>query len=397
MHGSGYCLGIHDDALYWPDRPTYLETRYKHLRMTYSDSGEYEGIWFDWSWNTVIVARLGEKLISDVMVETYTYGDGTSSAQPITRLLDNLVTWEGSVNEIAGLLRGAKNWSDESIVKAVSLSCSPSLSLYRVDFSAGPSRPYDITMKFARYRFGVPYVANDMPRSTFEAQWDIYSFPHGWLAWQATVETYEAAIIAQAEWVIEHVSWQIAQDFYDANIDAYYLAIDEWYNLSYLWDEYYYLYDWWTYYPEDFPEGEPHPPSTPLGPEPVPPPDPGPEPEEPAIPAEPDSWIGSPLNTCGDTGGPTFISSESWTWGGDMGMANEDPAIFAANPEQWSPWFDLPDPEIPNPLSDVWDKEGIYDCSREFLVCNMMTKCYHSAALGVAPTIHPPIYTPPAV
>lgn len=240
------------------------------------------------------------------------------------------------------------------------------------------------------YRFGVPYTAEDMPRSVFEAQWDIYAFPHGWLAWQALVEAFNAAVIAHAEWVI-------IKAFYDANIGAYNAAMILWWDLAYAWDDYDSLHYYWTLFPGDFPEGEPQPPEEELGPAPTPPPWPG---SEPIIPADPGSWVESAYNTCDDADGPALVSSESWIWGGDMGAPNADPVIFAQNPEQWSPWFDMPMPSLPALLSDAWDEDGNFksDCiNRDFLVCNMMTKCYNSTRMGVAPTIHQPIYIPPAV
>jgi len=248
--------------------------------------------------------------------------------------------------------------------------------------------PEEITR--SKYRIGVPYTAEDMPRSVFEAQWDIYSFPHGWLAWNEAVEAHAAAVIAHAEWVI-------AQAFYDANIGAYNAAMLLWWDLAYAWEDYYLLHDYWTFFPGDFPEGEPQPPEEELVPAPTPPPWPG---SEPIVPADPGSWVGSAYNTCDDSDGPALVSSGSWIWGGDMGAPNADPVIFAKNPEQWSPWFDMPMPELPTPLSDAWDEDGNFksDCiNRDFLVCNMMTKCYNSTRMGVAPTIHPPIYIPPAV
>ena len=247
-----------------------------------------------------------------------------------------------------------------------------------------------VQLRTSRYRVGVPYGADDMPRSVFEAQWDIYSFPIGWLAWNEAVEAHAAAVLAHADWVI-------AQAFYDANIGAYNAAMLLWWDLAYAWEDYYLLHDYWTFFPGDFPEGEPQPPEEELVPAPTPPPWPG---SEPIVPADPGSWVGSAYNTCDDSDGPALVSSGSWIWGGDMGAPNADPVIFAKNPEQWSPWFDMPMPELPTPLSDAWDEDGNFksDCiNRDFLVCNMMTKCYNSTRMGVAPTIHPPIYIPPAV
>lgn len=246
-----------------------------------------------------------------------------------------------------------------------------------------------LSLRKTQYRIGVPYVAADMPRSVFEAQWDVFSFPNGWLDWQALVEAFDAAVLAHAEWVI-------AQTFYDDNIGAYNTAYAEWEILNAPWIDYYILHEYWEFYPEDFPEGEPQPPEGEPPVEPTPPPDPG---EEPAIPDDPGAWADSPLNTCDPLNeGPKIISSEEWIWDGDMGTPNANPIIFATNDEQWSPWFTVPIPELPTPLSDAFDEDGVYlaDCiNRDVRICNMMTKCYHATSAGVVPTIHEPIFVQP--
>ena len=264
--------------------------------------------------------------------------------------------------------------------------CSPSIKLPHEPINIhGDSYGVEITK--SRYRIGVPYTAEDMPRSVFEAQWDLYSFPHGWIEWEESVTAYAAAIIAHADWVV-------AQEFYDANIGAYDTAIAEWYVLSNAWMFYGMYHEYWLLYPQYFPEGEPQPPAVELGPAPPRPTDPGTEPE---APLDPGAWVNSPLNACGNSDGPMLISSESWVWGGDMGAFNEDPNIFDKNPEQWSDWFTMPPPALPSPMSSAWNEYGNFrnDCvNRDIRITNMMTKCYRASSVGVAPTIHPPIYSP---
>jgi len=307
--------------------------------------------------------------------------------------ITTIVTYSGRVTfETLTARLDALNFDDH----ANGYVCSPSIEGH--DTCIGT--PGSITK--TGYRIGVPYAAADMPRSVFEAQWDIYSFPHGWLDWKWYVDAYVAAVAAHAAWVIEHAAWVVAQAAYVVAQAAYVVALDEWIAISdAAWADYLFWHEIWEFYPEDFPEGEPQPPGEDdLPPEPIAPTSPGPEPEEPVIPDDPGEWAGSPFNTCDDTDGPLFVASEEWIWGGDMGPPNADPIVFAANPEQWSPWFTMPMPELPTPLSDAWEEDGNFksDCiNRDIRIMNMMTKCYRSTSLGVAPTVHPPIYVPPEV
>jgi hypothetical protein len=67
-------------------------------------------------------------------------------------------------------------------------------------------------------------------------------------------------------------------------------------------------------------------------------------------------WYDDGMTGDEPTPGPTLVSSESWTWGGDMD-------------EPWSEWFEIPIPE-----------------SGETRVVNVMTICWRSTRIGTKPT-----------
>lgn len=75
--------------------------------------------------------------------------------------------------------------------------------------------------------------------------------------------------------------------------------------------------------------------------------------EEPEIPPDPGP---APVE-------PTVVASRDWTWSGSMN-------------EPWSPWFEIPMPEMEGELRTV----------------NVMVKCYKSTRLGVKPTAHGETY-----